>query len=241
MPIIKLFLNLFSFMLFAFTNRKRLMQALYMQHLTIQALTRTIEQRNIRPDFQPHEKHIIAALFEKTKHAQKFFSLISPETVLRAWKNAVAKRKAHKHKRKPGRPPLSNEIKELILQLKQENFLWGSRRIRDELLLKLSIKVSHETIRKITNHFREIDGIKPSLTWAAFLTANLQSLFAHDDIADIPVQHSINQDCSAPYPKIRRTPLDKIISARTMFPCTKSNVYHYFRACRGPPLNRKAA
>ena len=179
MPIIKLFLSLFSFMLFAFTNRKRLMQVLYMQFLAIQVLTRTIEQRNIRPEFQPHEKHIIAALFEKTKHARKFFSLVSPETVLRAWKNAVARYWAHKHKRKPGRPPLLKAVKDLIVQMKLENRLWGSRRIRDELL-KLSFNVSHETISKIINRSRKNGGIKPTLSWKRFLSSHWQTLFACD-------------------------------------------------------------
>jgi len=79
-----------------------------------------------------------------TKNPSRFFSVVSPATVLSAWKNAVAKHWSYK-KRKPGRPPLSAEIKMLILKMKKENPLWGTRRIGDELR-KLSIQVSHQTI-----------------------------------------------------------------------------------------------
>ena len=179
MPVIKLFLNLFSFMLFIVTNRKRLMRVLFMQYLTIQAFSRTIEQHKIKLNFQPHEKHIIAALFEKTKHARRFFSLVSPQTILTIWKNAITKHWTHTRKRKPGRPPLAHKLKLLILKMKRENPFWGARRIRDELC-KLSIEVSHETISKILSHFRKNGDIKPTFSWKRFLSAHWNSLFACD-------------------------------------------------------------
>ncbi|MDR0444504.1 MAG: helix-turn-helix domain-containing protein, partial [Treponema sp.] len=74
----------------------------------------------------------------------------------------LSKHWAHKN-RKPGRPPITKETKELILKLKNENRLWGARRIRDELL-KLSIDVSHETICKIIQRFRKTGGVKPILS-----------------------------------------------------------------------------
>ena len=104
----------------------------------------------------------------------------SPQSVIACWEKMVAKHWARKHNNKSGRPSLLNEIKELILKLKRENPLWGARRIRDELFLKLSVKVSHETIRKIINRFIKIGLIKPTLAWKRFLTAVWKSLFACD-------------------------------------------------------------
>ncbi|MDR0444467.1 MAG: hypothetical protein LBH44_13800, partial [Treponema sp.] len=82
MTIINLFLALFTFMLFCFTNRNRLMQVLFIQDQTIKVLVRTFEQHNLRPAFLPHEKFIIATLFENTPGAERFFNLVTPETIL---------------------------------------------------------------------------------------------------------------------------------------------------------------
>ena len=148
-----------------------------MQSLTIQALTRTIEQNNLRMDFEPHEKHIIAELFEKTKHACYFLKLVSTKTVLTAWKNFITKHWSQK--RKPGRPPVSKEIKDLILKMKNENLTWGARRIRDELK-KLFIEVSHETISRIINRHRKNGNVKPTLSWERFISVNCKTVFPCD-------------------------------------------------------------
>ena len=178
MPILKLFLSLFDFTLFLITNRKRFKQVLYLQFLLIQVLIRTVTQNKLHVSFQPHEKHLIAALFEKTRYARRFFSLVTPKTILTTWKYILSKKWAHKHK-SPGRPPLLKDVKELILKLKKENGLWGVRRIRDELA-KLCIDVSHETIGKILRHFRKTGAIQPAFSWKRFLSSHWNSLFACD-------------------------------------------------------------
>jgi len=162
MPFINLFLSLFKFLLHLATNRKRLMYVLLMQSITVQALTRTLKRKGIRVSFMPHEKYIIASVFEDTPKAKKYFPFFSPRTILTAWKNAVSKHWSHPHK-SPGRPPVSTDIKKLVLKLKKENPLWGARRIMDEFN-KLSITISHETIRKILNHFRKTGDIQPIIT-----------------------------------------------------------------------------
>jgi transposase InsO family protein len=151
-----------------------------MYRIIMQKVLRAVEQNNIRISFEPHEKHIISLLFKKTKHADRFFNLVSPETVLKAWRNAVANYwSSFTKKRKSVRPPVTKEIKELILKFKKENLTWGSRRIRDELK-NLFINVSHETISKIIQHHRKIGVIKPTLAWKRFLSSHWETLFACD-------------------------------------------------------------
>jgi transposase InsO family protein len=75
--------------------------------------------------------------------------------------------------------PLSNALKNLIVTLKKENYLWGLRRIRDELK-KLSLDVSHETIAKVLRGSRKTGDLKPNLSWKKFLSAHWNSLFACD-------------------------------------------------------------
>ena len=179
MQIIKLFLAIFNFILFLITNRKRLKHVLFMMYITIKRLVRIIEQHNIRISFEPNEKYIIASLYEETDNAGNFFNLITPETILTKWKNVLSKKKwAHPHK-KPGRPPITKTIKELILKFKKDNFSWGSRHIRDELK-KLFITVSHETINKTINYFIKTGDIKPTLSWTRFISSHLETLFSCD-------------------------------------------------------------
>jgi len=109
--------------------------------------------------FLPHEKFIIASVFEETPKARKYFNFFSPKTILNAWKNAVSKHWSFPHK-KQGKPPVSTAIKKLVLKLKKENPLWGARRIRDERK-KLYISISHETVCKIINRFRKTGDIQP--------------------------------------------------------------------------------
>ena len=169
---------LFGFVLHLFTNGKRLKKVFFMQWVVNRKLLRVIEQRDICVSFTLAEKYLIAALYGKTKHAPRFFSLVTPKTILTVWKHILSGKWNHKHK-KSGRPPLSKDDKEVILKMKKENLLWGLRRIRDELK-KLFIDVSHETISKVIWHFRKTGDIQPSLSWKRFLTSHWNSLFSCD-------------------------------------------------------------
>ena len=65
---------------------------------------------------------------------------------------------------KPGRPPISREVQDLIRRLSRENRLWGSPRIQDELE-RLGHHVAKSTIEK----YMQRPSRPPSPTWPAFL------------------------------------------------------------------------
>ena len=75
-----------------------------------------------------------------------------------------------------GRPHLSPEVRELILTMSRENRLWGTERIRGELL-KLGIVVSNRSIRR----YRWRGPRRPpSQTWRTFLRNRAHHLWAAD-------------------------------------------------------------
>jgi transposase len=144
-----------------------------------QILQRTVEQHNLKLRIEPWEKHSVHECAVINQKITRFFDLVSPKTILYLWKNYIAKGWTFKHKKKPGRPSITKAIKEQILKMKNENFTWGARRIRDELD-KLCIDLSHETINKILHHYRKIGKILPNLSWKHFLSANWKTLYACD-------------------------------------------------------------
>jgi hypothetical protein len=165
MPVLNLFLSLFRFFcVFLLSRRSGAIPKIALLWLENRYFRRYFTQHGIRPGLLPHEKQAVHTFARRVKNPSRFFSLASPHTLLTVWKNAVARYWNYlRRKRKPGRPPLVKHVRELILKLKQENYLWGTRRIRDELK-KLSVDVSHETIAKILNGFRKTGGRKPNLS-----------------------------------------------------------------------------
>ncbi len=106
--------------------------------------------------------------------------LFSPGTIIKWQKSLIAsfwtfmKKNTH-----PGRPPVPPGIKKLILEIKNNNLLWGVKKIRDELL-KLDIKLHKKTIRNILRDFRKRGKVKKTHTWKKFLQSEIDSLFAMD-------------------------------------------------------------
>ncbi len=107
-------------------------------------------------------------------------TVVKPETVL-SWQRTLIKRFwTFKHSpAKRGRKPVDTEVKDLILSMKNDNLLWGVKRIQGELL-KLDISLSTKTIRKILQSFRRRGKIRSSLTWKRFLETQIQFIYAMD-------------------------------------------------------------
>jgi len=72
------------------------------------------------------------------------------------------------------------DIKELILQMKQENRLWGCHRIADELK-KLGIELNPTNVNRIIQtFFRKQGKIQSNGSWKKFIKSNWDSLFGMD-------------------------------------------------------------
>jgi hypothetical protein len=77
---------------------------------------------------------------------------VRPETLLRWHRRLIARRWTHPHRR-PGRPPVEREVRELIVRLARENASWGYMRIVGELR-KLGITVSATLVRRCSRRRR---------------------------------------------------------------------------------------
>lgn len=95
-------------------------------------------------------------------------------------------REAAKHKwrrrrnqRGPGRPPMNEELVELIVRLGRENRRWGCVRIQGELR-KLGIRVSATSVRRILRQHGLGPAPRRGPTWTEFLATQAQSILATD-------------------------------------------------------------
>jgi putative transposase len=112
------------------------------------------------------------------RHSWNAF-FVQPETLLSWHRRLVARRWTYPHRR-PGRPPIDRDVRELILRLARENSSWGYLRIAGELR-KLGIAVSAISVRNILTNA----GIPPapqrdSQSWRSFLRAHGESILACD-------------------------------------------------------------
>ena len=142
---------------------------IYKRHLNLQN-KRIFTKRNDRISLS-----LIASL---SKKAFNHLTIVKPKTLLNWQRRFIKNYWTYKHK-PPGRKPVSKEVKALILEMKQENHLWGCMKISDELK-KIGIELHPTTVNKIIQTFRKNGQIQPVGSWKTFLKAHWNSLFSMD-------------------------------------------------------------
>ena len=134
-----------------------------------------------RVKWAPADRMVLAALRERLPRSAWAALRVQPETVL-GWHRDLVRRQwaAYRDRPSTGRPPLSEECRELIVRMARENSRWGYFRIRGELL-KLGYTVSATTIRSILRRAHVPPaGRRSELTWKQFLAAHAETLVATD-------------------------------------------------------------
>ena len=102
--------------------------------------------------------------------------IVRPDTVIRWHRKGWRLYWSWKSRTPLGRPRLSAEVRDLIATLSRDNPIWGSERIRGELL-KLGIVVSKRSIRRYRWRKPTPSG---SQTWRTFLVNELRGIWAAD-------------------------------------------------------------
>ena len=137
-------------------------------------LTRQVK----RPALSWRDRSLFVLLASKLPTWKQALVIVQPDTVLRWHRDLfrwVWRRKSRS--RRPGRPPLADEVVALIKQMAKENRTWGAERMRGELL-KLGLRVSKCSIQK---HIQEVRGPRPPMqTWATFLRNHAREIWACD-------------------------------------------------------------
>jgi hypothetical protein len=160
--------------LFARGNRSKELEILVLRH-ELSILRRQVA----RPQFAPRDRLLLAALARVLPRRSWHAFLVRPETLMRWHRRLVARRWTYPQRR-PGRPPINGDLRQLILRLARENTTWGYVRIVGELR-KIGIHVSATLVRNVLVR----EGIPPApqraqVNWRSFLRQHAAATLACD-------------------------------------------------------------
>ncbi len=137
-------------------------------------------QLHARVRYRPADRAILAALSRLLPRDRWRSFLVTPDTLL-CWHQKAAKHKWRRWRKRrgPGRPPMSDELVDLIIRLGRENRSWGCVRIQGELR-KLGIRVSATSVRRVLRRHALGPAPRGGPTWSEFLRAQAHSVLATD-------------------------------------------------------------
>jgi putative transposase len=115
------------------------------------------------------------------KGLQGIAAIATPDTILRWYRELVAKKYDGIKRRGPGRPRKAGEVVELVLRMARENTGWGYTRISGALA-----NVGHEIGRNTVKRILLEQGIEPAparkrrYSWTTFIRAHLGAIAGMD-------------------------------------------------------------
>jgi putative transposase len=132
-----------------------------------------------RPALRPADRAFLAAASRLLPRARWRSFFVTPGTLL-AWHRQLVARRWSYPGRRPGRPRVSREARELILRLARENPRWGYQRITGELV-GLGIQISQTSVRNaLTSAGIGPAGQRGGISWREFIRGQAQSMIACD-------------------------------------------------------------
>jgi hypothetical protein len=129
-----------------------------------------------RPKLTPADRVFWAVLSRVWRGWRTALVIVKPETVI-GWHRQGFRLfwTWRVRRRRPGRPSVSREIRDLIRRMSRENPLWGAPHIHGELL-KLGINLGETSVSKYMVRHRK----PPSQTWRTFLDNHLKTMVSVD-------------------------------------------------------------
>jgi len=161
-----------------FSKRKNVIFTMLLLKKENKIYKRHLNLQNKKLHFWKNDKFTLAMINALSQRAINHLTIVKPETAL-VWQRRFIKNLwSYKH-RTPGRKPVTRKIKDLILEMKRDNYLWGCKKIANELK-KINIDIHYTTVNRIISTFRKQGLIHSIGSWKKFLKMHWDSLFSMD-------------------------------------------------------------
>jgi putative transposase len=85
-----------------------------------------LERQQRRPSLRPADRALLAPLTRILPQQRRRGLIVTPQTLLR-WHRELVRRKWTQPRRSPGRPPVDDRIRQLVVRFAGENPGWGYR------------------------------------------------------------------------------------------------------------------
>src|SRR5947209_2450969 len=166
-------LNLIRWMLLGLFRSKTSLEAeILALHHQLNVLRRTSPRR---PVFSNFDRMIFVCLYRIAPRILDAITIVEPETVIRWHRAGFRGFWRWKSRRRPGRPKVALEVRQLIREMSLANPLWGAPRLHGELL-KLGIDLGQTSVAKYMARRRR----PPSQGWRTFLLNHADGIAAID-------------------------------------------------------------
>jgi len=144
-----------------------------------EALRERLGGRRLRFTDAQRRRLARAAKLLGRRQLRELSPIVTPDTLLRWYRELVAQKYDGSARRGPGRPRIAGEIQALILEMASDNPRWGYTRIQGALA-NLGYTVGRNTIKRVLAE----NGIDPAgrrpTTWKTFLKAHWGAIAATD-------------------------------------------------------------
>lgn len=163
---------------------------LAVENLALRQQLAVLQYKSKRPRLRKRDRIFWALLSRLWLNWRSCLMIVQPDTVVR-WHRRGFKLfwRWKSHSKKPGRPPIWREIRDLVRRMCQENPSWGAPRIHSELTL-LAYDVSETTVAKYMIRDRK----PPSQTWRTFLDNHARDIVAIDFFTVVPLENIIQRE-----------------------------------------------
>lgn len=152
------------------------LMALQIEILALRHQLAVYQRAGLRPQLGPADRLLWAWLSRAWSGWRAALVFVQPRTVI-AWQRQRVRdhwTRLSRHGQR-GRPPVAQEIRDLIRKISATNPTWGSPRIMGELR-KLGIEVAKSTVER----YRVRRSKPPSPTWRTFLATHAKDLVSID-------------------------------------------------------------
>ena len=150
--------------------------ALQLENLALRHQLGVLRRSVKRPKLTSADRLLWTWLCEVWSDWQSALVIVKPETVIGWHRKGFRLFWTWKVRHgKPGRQPVSKEIRQLIRKMSRENPLWGAPRIHGELL-KLGVDIGETSMGKYIVRTRN----PPSQNWRTFLENHVKTMVSVD-------------------------------------------------------------